>query len=672
MRRKKSLLLLAALLAGMLFGCGGEVKETETETAAVEATVETTAETLPPVPEDGSPKDATCKGTYSGTPEMDQVVASAGEGELTNGQLQAWYWSAVASYRENHPEEGPDDTIPLDRQACQIDGSVNSWQQYFLKQALNNWHTAQAMYALGQEQGLPVEEEFEPYEHWRAEHMVDIPAAKFLYREEKSFQPNTMHQTYLDDLPAMMEKIAAEQGYANGEDLARSAFGTTLDALVDMAELYNQGYFYHTNLSYFFVRDQKEIDSWFQEKEAEYEKQGITWDSGRYVDFRQILLVPQPSEDYPGLTVEVSEDGTVTCDEALWTACQEQAEELLKKWRTNGRPRSEGAFSALAAKNSMDLGTAAAGGAYRRVEKGQMIGPIDEWIFDEARKAKDVTTIRTEYGIHILFFSQAVDIWESKVEEDVRANAQRQIILNAREQYPMTVNYSAITLAEAQGGVTMDRLLYADIAHERFPEVPLYLQQDYTHTMYGAHLLRTNGCGITSYAMLASYMMDEELTPPEACRRYGMYSKEHGTDVTLMIYEPPAMGFYNRFAESDEDALQALKDGHILISIQTPGYWTRAGHYIVVEKMNEDGTVQVRDSNIFNYSRIEGHKQDKHTWESITEDNKKMWIIDKKLTHIPICSRCGDGESHFLESSYLCHKCRPALLRRNTYLSMFD
>ncbi len=670
MRNRVMFLLAALLLVIMLFGCESGTQETENHTEA--PTIETTQETLPPPPADGDPMDVTCKGTYTGEADLDTVVAESGEAKLKNGQLQAWYWAAVASYLENDPGEVPDLEIPLDRQPCTIDDSVNSWQQYFLKQALNNWHTAGALYALGQEQGLPVEEEFEPYEHWRAEHMVDIPAAKFLYREEKSFQPNTMHQAYLDNLPAMMEEIAAEQGYADGKELAQSAFGTTLDDLVDMAELYNQGYFYHTNLSYFFERDQKEIDSWFQEKEAEYEKQGITWDGGRYVDFRQILLVPQPSEDYPGLTVEVSEDGIVTCDEALWTACQEQAEELLKKWQKNGRPRSEGAFSDLAAKNSMDLGTAADGGAFRRVEKGQMIEPIDEWIFDEARKARDITTIRTEYGIHILFFSQAIDIWESRVEEDVRANAQRQIILDAQEQYPMTVNYSAITLAEAKGGVTMDRLLYADIAHERFPEVPLYLQQDYTHTMYGAHLLRTNGCGITSYAMLASYMMDDELTPPEACRRYGMYSKEHGTDVTLMMYEPPAMGFYNRFAESEEDALQALKDGHIIVSIQTPGYWTRAGHYIVVEKMNEDGTVQVRDSNIFNYSRIESHKQDKHTWESVTEDNKKMWIIDKKLTHIPICSRCGNGESRFLESDYLCHKCRPALLRRNTYLSVSE
>ena len=214
-------------------------------------------------------------------------------------------------------------------------------------------------------------------------------------------------------------------------------------------------------------------------------------------------------------------------------------------------------------------------------------------------------------------------------------------------------------------------MLYPDIAHERFPEVPLYLQQDYPGTMYGGFELRTNGCGITSLAMLASYMADDELTPPEMCARYGRYSHANGTDGMIFIYEPSALGFYLREKTYEPaKAKAALEEGQIVISLQHKGYWTRGGHYIVLEKITEDGLIQVRDSNLYNYGKIHAHKEDLHTWGSITGAGSAFWIFEDKVTRIPMCSRCGNGESHFLTEDYLCEKCTPALLRRNTWLSV--
>ena len=82
---------------------------------------------------------------------------------------------------------------------------------------------------------------------------------------------------------------------------------------------------------------------------------------------------------------------------------------------------------------------------------------------------------------------------------------------------------------------------------------------------------------------------------------------------------PPGMGFY--LIEQTYDptvAWQGLEDGHVAISVQHPGYWTRAGHYIVLQEITEDGMVRVRDSNIYNYRRISNHINDEHTWGSIT------------------------------------------------------
>ena len=133
----------------------------------------------------------------------------------------------------------------------------------------------------------------------------------------------------------------------------------------------------------------------------------------------------------------------------------------------------------------------------------------------------------------------------------------------------MDVTYSDIILAEEPEsglGLSYSDILYPDIAHQRFPEVPLYLQQDYGVTRYGNYPLRTYGCGITSLAMLSSYMTDTELTPPILCERYGSYCSEWGTDYTIFRREPPNMGYYLRDQVFDPDvALAALEDGYPLI-----------------------------------------------------------------------------------------------------------
>lgn len=667
MKRLIALLLVAATMAGLLAGCGAGQKEVMAPVESQAAVEETQPLT---VPADGNLNDVTCKGTYSGEPDGNTVVAEAGSGRLTNGQLQAWYWAAVASYRDSDAQQKPDFAYPLEAQPCGIDDSVNSWQQYFLKQALNNWHTAQALYDMGEEVGLPVEEEHQHMEGYHDENLVDIPAVKYLYREETSFVPNTMHQAWLDNIPAMLDQIAQEQGMEDGNALAEQAFGTTKQDLADMVDLYNRGYMYDTNMSYYITVSEEEVADWYADHEEAYAQQGITKDSGKYVDFRQILLVPEESEDHPGLTVQIAADGSVTCDEDLWAACEEAAADLVTMWKKHKRGRTEGAFADFASKYSMDPSTNIDGGAYRQVKQGQMIEPIDSWIFADGRKNRDYTTIRTQYGIHILCYSSDTEIWYAHSKADLTAQKQRDFVLEARDGYDMTVTYSAITLTQTGSGVSLDRLLYEDLAHERFPEVPLYLQQDYGRTKYGEFLLRTNGCGITTLAMIASYMMDDELTPPEMCRRFGQYSLPGGTDVSLFLYEPANMGFYNRTVYKDEEAYQALVDGYPVVSLHDVGHWTRAGHYLVLEKLNEDGTIQVRDSNLFNYGRLEDHKKDAHEWETIPPSCKVYWVFDKKVTRIGACSRCGDGQTWMLREDYLCHKCQPALLRRDTYLSL--
>ena len=66
-------------------------------------------------------------------------------------------------------------------------------------------------------------------------------------------------------------------------------------------------------------------------------------------------------------------------------------------------------------------------------------------------------------------------------------------------------------------------------AHEDYMGVPYYFQTDYPDTPYGKFgTVSTHGCGITSLAMVATYLLDEELPPDVLAERYG---DEYNTKV---------------------------------------------------------------------------------------------------------------------------------------------
>lgn len=625
--------ICAALLAALLLcGCGNAAK-TPTESTAPAETVP--AWTAAP---DGNPGDVTCKGSYTGQGNHQTVIARVGERTLTNCQLAAWYWASVAQYRQTGQQNGPDFDLPLDVQPCGADDTVASWQQYFLRQALNGWHTAAALNEQSVNVPLETEEAYQPAEHLHEEYMTGMPATEFLYGYNPYYVPNSMHQAYLDGLGDTLNALAGEMGCADAEALARQAFGTNAGSLTAMAEELNRAYMYFTQLTYDLPQ---------QETEGEA-------DGAYCVNFRHILLKTE----------------VVTAEEAM-AAFKKKAAERLKPL-TKQDKYLERYFADLAHWYSEDTASALDGGAYLRVEKGQLTGEIGDWCFDPERQPGDTTVINSADGVHILYFSGKEALSRVEAAEKARQDAQSALIRDARERYPMEVTYGDIVLPEAEAMVSADALLYPDIAHERFPEIPLYLQQDYPTTMYGGYPIRTNGCGITSMSMVASYMTDELLTPPEMCRRFGKYSHRNGTDGMIFFKESPAMGFYlKEQTYAPAVAWQGLQDGHVVISVQHPGYWTRAGHYIVLEELTQSGMVRVRDSNVYNYRKIANHALDEHSWGSITSAGSGFWIFEDKITRLPGCARCGEPEKTEggLVEDYYCRKCAPAQLRRSAYLT---
>ena len=627
--------MLAAVLAVLLL-CGCAPAGSNADNSA-ETTLPSAGAT---VPADGNPEDVTCKGTYTREGDPAAVIAQIGDTKLTNEALAVWYWAAAAQYQASGKTPAPDFDAPLDSQPCEADTTVGSWQQYFLRQALNAWHTAAALNQQSLEVPLNLEPEYQPDPEKYATYMDGMPATKFLYGYNRFYSPNTMHQAYLDSLPDTLKALAGEKGFGDTAAMAQDDFGTTQAALTDMTQLLNRSYMYFTTLTYDL-----------SQPEVAYTE---STDGDHLVNIKHILL---------------KTDGK-TAEETL-AAFRKEAKTRLQPL-TQTEQKSEAAFKDLAHLYSQDEASALDGGSYNRVKKGELPADLDAWCFDPARQSGDITAITDDDGVHILYFSGRLEEAEVAAADESLAAQEADLLEQARSAYPVEFAYDQIALPEGKTAISTSDLLYPDIAHERFPKIPLYLQQDYPGVMFGGFLLRTNGCGITTMAMVASYLSDELLTPPEMCRRYGGYSHRNGTDGMIFVKEPPVMDFY--LVEKTYEpakAWEGLENHHLVVSIQHKGYWTRGGHYIALQEITEDGNVRVRDSNIYNYVRVPAHVNDEHTWASITSAGSGYWIFDYKITRIPGCARCGDqSESSLVGENFYCRKCAPAVMRRDSYLGM--
>lgn len=676
-RNLLTVLLCMVLLLG-LTACSRDDSYYNESGESAETTEATVAAT---VPADGNSEDVTCQGTYTVTDgeisaAADTVVASMDGANLTNGQLQIYYWLEVAAWRQGVHEAEPDFSQPLDTQTCPIDDSVNSWQQYFLKRALNAWHSQQALVFMSRDEGVPTEEEYKPDPEKRAEYMTGMPATKYLYAWEKSYTPNRLHQNYLDAIPDTLNTLAADNGFGDNDAQAKAiaGAGATGRELLSYTQTSNLAYMYFTEMGYHFEPTAEEIESWYNAN-----RDLCPGEAEKTVTIRHILLIPD--------NAMYADDGTITAGDADWAACEAKASELVVSWQKRVRSTryaqhavvdiAEVRFSEFAKNHSEDPGSSINGGLYVNLKQGQLAPELDEWCFDSIRQHGDYTIIRSAAGYHILFFSSATEGWQAEAEAGLIAQMYADLVSGAMKTYPMETDYSAIRLGQAEDNgsfVTPSSLLYPDVAHERFPDMPLYLQQDYPDAPYGDYKLSTHGCGITTLAMVASYMTDEELTPVELAARYGYYCGVRGTEIVIFDDTPAEMGFFmqNRTYSWDEmDA--ALRNGQVVISLQWAGYWTTGGHYLAMIGLTEDGRYVVRDSNLINYKRVQNHTIDSHSRGSIALAGQYYWIYEKKVTSIPTCVRCGGDGSEgapavMFRQEYVCEKCHRALQRRNNFL----
>ena len=340
---------------------------------------------------------------------MDKVVATCGNAQLTNSQLQVHYWLQFFSFLENYGAYasylGLDYTKPLYQQMMDEN---TTWEQYFLETALDSWHRFQALLKQAEEEGF------------------EMPATV---------------EEYLAQLPQQMEQTAATYGFASVNDLLAQDMGVgcDIDDYVEYMGLYAKSVEYMDHM-YAQIEPTEDQIREFVAANAEMmlNDYKVSLDSGKLVDVRHVLIQPEGCEFNDAHHVVATED--------QWEACRVQAQALLDGWLAGAA--DEESFAQLAMANSVD-GSASSGGIYTDVYKGQMVKNFEDWCFDESRKTGDSGLVRTEYGYHIMYFVAAEEGWLRYGTEAYITDAYNTMVEKAMEIHPMEVDYKNISLGMA-------------------------------------------------------------------------------------------------------------------------------------------------------------------------------------------------------------------------------
>ena len=131
-------------------------------------------------------------------------------------------------------------------------------------------------------------------------------------------------------------------------------------------------------------------------------------------DMRHILVQYEQEETD-------SETGEAEVSDEAKAAAKAEAEKIYQEWKDGAA--TEDSFAELANTYSDDTGSNTNGGLYEAVYDGRMVASVNDWLFDESRKAGDTGLVETEYGWHVMYFvGENDERWHVNIENTLRSN----------------------------------------------------------------------------------------------------------------------------------------------------------------------------------------------------------------------------------------------------------
>ena len=337
--------------------------------------------------------------------KLDKVIASVGADQLTNEQLQVFYWMQIYNYGYYYDCNFNN---PLNEQIMDED-TGKTWQQYFLETSLTNWHQYQVLEQMAEEAGYTLPEEY---------------------------------QAVLDALPETSEKNAEDGGFASVAEMLETDFGkgVTYESYQRFFDLFYVGNLYFSDMVEKLETTDAELEAYYEANKDSLQTEwgvSVTKDTGKLVDVRHVLIQPEGGTE--------NDDGTVTYTDDAWEACRVKAQELYDKWLAGDA--DETSFGDMAYANSAD-GNKDEGGIYTDISKGIMVTEFENWCFDESREYGDHGLVKTEFGYHIMFFVDAEEGWIRLSRDGVLSEKADTLLADLLKENPMDVNYKAIVLGD--------------------------------------------------------------------------------------------------------------------------------------------------------------------------------------------------------------------------------
>lgn len=140
---------------------------------------------------------------------------------------------------------------------------------------------------------------------------------------------------------------------------------------------------------------------------------------------------------------------------------------------------------------------------------------------------------------------------------------------------------------------------YSTQTPREYPNVPLYFQTDYPSVLYGNSTVAEGGCGITSLAMVATYLTGYEYLPDELAGYFGGRAENN---IVRLEVGAEALGLSYTKPENWHKTREELRQGKIAILLMNAqSVFTESQHFIVVTEITEDGKYMVNDPYEPNY-----------------------------------------------------------------------
>lgn len=163
-----------------------------------------------------------------------------------------------------------------------------------------------------------------------------------------------------------------------------------------------------------------------------------------------------------------------------------------------------------------------------------------------------------------------------------------------------------------------------------YDHVPLYFQTDYPDVPFGKGTLATSGCSITCLAMVATYLTNQEYTPPQLAHCFGSYGE---TNIDRLNYGIEQMQLPCEYTYDVDATLQAVREGKVAIALMgETSIFTTSQHFIAITGMGEYEKFLVNDPMEANYTGSRHMKESFATGFShidLRAGFSGAWIFDK-------------------------------------------